>query len=304
MKRIKLRVGPTDRGQRLDKFLAARSGLSRGVCRRAITEGGVWIEGRRIRRLSLRVQLDRVIEIVIADVESPIGFDPLEPQILFEDSDLLAIDKPAGLPSQGTLASDQRSALAWAQRLRGEQVRTVHRLDIGTTGVLLLAKTAEAATALAHQFKNSAVEKRYLALCTGELPSGPQVSTGRIRPSARRGTFQVTANGGIPAETHFQVLARHPPLMLVEARPATGRTHQIRVHLAAAGAALFGDPRYGGPVSVSRDGKLFQASRPLLHAAELSLRHPFRHEPIAFRAKLPRDFIAAAEGFDLSAFDD
>jgi 23S rRNA pseudouridine1911/1915/1917 synthase len=289
MKRIQLRVGAEDAGQRLDKFLAARSGLSRGACRRAIAEGGVWIGGRRVRQLSLSVQKGRVIEIAVED--RPMA-DFAEPRVIFEDASLLVLDKPAGLPSQGTLASDRRSALGWAQQLRGEEVRTVHRLDIGTSGVLLLAKTAAAATALAAQFKEGLIEKRYLALCVGELPAKQGRLEQRIRPSARRGVFEVGADGGVPAVTDYQVLASRTPLLLVEARPRTGRTHQIRVHLSAAGAPLLGDARYGGPGSVQLEGELLAATRPLLHAAELSVTHPQLGTRVTFEAEPPVDFEA------------
>jgi len=202
------------------------------------------------------------------------------------------LDKPAGLPSQGTLASDRRNALGWAQQLRGDEVRTVHRLDIGTSGVLLLAKTAAAATALAGQFKQGLVEKRYLALCVGALPADEGRLAQRIGPSARRGVFEVTAAGGVPAVTDYRVLARRPPLMLVEARPATGRTHQIRVHLAAAGAPLLGDPRYGGPSSLRLESELIRATRPLLHATALTVTHPRSQTRVSFEANPPADFAA------------
>jgi len=289
MKRIQLRVSAQDAGQRLDKFLAARSGLSRGQCRRAITEGGVWIDGRRIRKLSLSVHKGRVIEIAVEDRPTA---KLAEPRVIFEDESLLVLDKPAGLPSQGTLATDIRSALGWAQQLRGSEIRTVHRLDIGTSGVLLLAKTAAAATALAAQFKQGLVEKRYLALCVGTLPADQGRLEQRIRPSARRGVFEVTDDGGVPAVTDYRVLASQPPLLLVEARPATGRTHQIRVHLAAAGAPLLGDPRYGGPSSLRLAGELLAATRPLLHAAELSVTHPGSQTRVVFAAEPPEDFAA------------
>jgi 23S rRNA pseudouridine1911/1915/1917 synthase len=289
MKRIQLRVAAADSGQRLDKFLALRSGLSRGACRRAIGEGGVWIDGRRIRKLSLPVEKGRVIEIAIEDRPLP---ETAVPSVIFEDASILVLDKPAGLPSQGTLASDRRSALGWAQQLRGDEVRTVHRLDIGTSGVLLLAKTAASATALAAQFRDGTIEKRYLALCIGELPAKEGRLTYRIRPSARRGVFEATPAGGVPAVTDYRRLGSQPPLILVEARPATGRTHQIRVHLAAAGAPLLGDPRYGGPSSLRLGSELIHATRPLLHAAELRVTHPLLQNRIGFGAKPPEDFAA------------
>ncbi len=291
MKRIQLRVSAEDAGQRLDKFLAARSGLSRGACRRAIAEGGVWIDGRRIRKLSLAVQKGRVIEIALEDRPTD-GL--VEPGVIFEDASLLVLDKPAGLPSQGTLASDIRSALGWAQQRHGPEVRTVHRLDIGTSGVLLLARTAAAATALAAQFKEGQIEKRYLALCVGELSPKEGRLTQRIGPSARRCVFEVSTTGGVPAVTGYRVLESRSPLMLVEARPATGRTHQIRVHLAAAGAPLLGDPRYGGSTSIQLEGELLRATRPLLHAVELSVTHPRTGARVTFRAEPPADFAGIA----------
>jgi len=290
MKRIQLRVAPAEAGQRLDKFLAARSGLSRGACRRAIDEGGVWIEGRRVRRLSLAVEANRRIEIVIDD-RAPAGL--AEPSVIFEDRSLLVLDKPAGLATQGTLASDRHSALGWAQQRRGREVRTVHRLDIGTSGVLVLAKTAAAATVLALQFKEASVEKRYLALCVGALAAPEGRLAQRIRPSSRRGVFEVSASDGVPAITDYRVLARREPLLLVGARPATGRTHQIRVHLAAAGAPLLGDVRYGGPASVALDGEVIRANRPLLHAAEISLGDPQTGKRLTFGANPPEDFQEA-----------
>ncbi len=249
----------------------------------------MWIDGRRIRRLSLPVKPGKVVEIAFQDRPST---DLAEPRVIFEDPLLLVLDKPPGLPSQGTLASDRRSALGWAQRTRGTEIRTVHRLDIGTSGVLLLAKTGPAATGLAAQFKQSSVQKRYLALCAGELPAAQGSLRQPIRPSSRRGYFEVGAEGGIPAITDYRVLASKPPLKLVEARPATGRTHQIRIHLAAAGAPLFGDPRYGGPASLRLGGELVTASRPLLHASQIAVTHPGSGTRVRFEADPPADFAA------------
>jgi 23S rRNA pseudouridine1911/1915/1917 synthase len=290
-KRFQLSVGPGDAGQRLDKFLASGSGLPRGQCRRAIEEGGVWIARRRVRRLSLLVEAGQAIEMVI-DEHPP--QDLVEPRVLFEDRALLAVDKPAGLPSQGTLASDRRNILGWAQARFGKRVRTVHRLDVGTSGVLLLARSPAAATALAAQFKAGTVAKRYLALCVGSLPAPEGQLAQRIRQSPRRGIFEVTGTGGVPAVTDYRVLAARGALLLVEALPRTGRTHQIRVHLAGAGAPLLGDPRYRGPTSATLEGEVLRASRPLLHAGELALDHPETGKRITLEAPPPEDFTSIA----------
>jgi 23S rRNA pseudouridine1911/1915/1917 synthase len=291
MKRLQLRVSPPDAGQRLDKFLASRSGLSRGQCRRAIEEGGVWLARKRVRRLSLLIEAGQAFEIVIDDRPS-VPQD--EPRVIFEDRSLLALDKPAGLPSQGTEASDRHNILGWAQERFDKRVRTVHRLDAGTSGVLVLARSSESATALAAQFKAGTVSKRYLAICVGRLPAEQGRLEQRIQPSSRRGVFEVSDSGGVPAVTDYRVLAQRAPLLLVETRPATGRTHQIRVHLSAAGAPLLGDLRYRGPSGVTLDGEVLRATRPLLHAAELALDHPATGKRVVFKAEPPDDFASLA----------
>jgi 23S rRNA pseudouridine1911/1915/1917 synthase len=289
VKRIAVKVEPGDAGERLDKVLAAHSGLSRGQCRRAITEGGVWLARRRLKRLSLPVEAGWLLEIVL-DESAEIT---AEPTVIFEDRALLVIAKPAGLATQGTLASDQRNALGWAMRYTDKQVRTVHRLDIGTSGVLVLAQTNHAATDLAAQFREGSVEKRYLAIGVGALPEQSGQLTGGLREAERRGSFEVSLHG-VPAVTDYRVLAQRPPLLLIEARPRTGRTHQIRVHLAAAGAPLLGDDRYGGPRQIAVPGLAAQAARPLLHAASIRLRHPYSHEPVVFETPPPADFESVA----------
>ena len=291
MKRIQLRVGADQAGQRLDKFLAAHSGLTRGECRRAIEEGGVWIDGHRIRRLSLPVQVNRLVEIAVEDAPARAGA-PSEPRLLFEDRAILVVDKPPGLPTEGTLTSDRRSLLGWAQRLRGREVRTVHRLDVGTSGVMILAKSASAAASLAEQFRLHSVQKRYRAICLGALPSAAGRIDSRIRPSPRRGVFEPCARGGVPAITDYRVLESRPPFLLVEASPVTGRTHQVRVHLAGAGAPLLGDKTYGGQTSVAIGAWVARANRPLLHAQSIAFAHPEYPDRVEFQADPPSDFEA------------
>jgi len=290
VKRVSVTVAAEDAGQRLDKVLAARSGLSRGACRRAIAEGGVWLQRRRLKRLSLPVEAGWVLEIVLDEAYSSLP----EPAVLHKDAALLVVAKPPGLPTQGTLASDRHSVLGWAQERFGREVRTVHRLDVGTSGVLVLARTPRAATLLAAQFQEGTVEKRYLAIGVEGLPEPEGTLRGRLKPAARRGSFEVTGHGGVPAETDYRVLATRPPLLLIEARPRTGRTHQIRVHLSAAGAPLLGDGRYGGPRRVVLGDTEVAAERPLLHAATLAFTQPFSLERATFEAPTPADFAAVA----------
>jgi 23S rRNA pseudouridine1911/1915/1917 synthase len=285
--KVSFQVRPAEAGMRLDKFLAARSGLSRLACRRAIEEGSVWQGRQRLHRLSLAVAAGQVIAMHRDTV--PIE-PPLSLRVLHEDRSLIAVDKPPGLPSQGTLESDRRDALAVAERQTGGKLRTVHRLDAGTSGVLVLAKDHESASLLAEQFRKGTAHKVYRAICCGDLREEAGRIDLPIGPGERPGTQRVSAKGA-PAQTDYRVLARRGALMLVELRPATGRTHQLRVHLSHLGAPVFGDVRYRGPRTLALpDGSFAHAERPLLHAAELRLRHPGSGKPLVIKSDDPEDF--------------
>jgi 23S rRNA pseudouridine1911/1915/1917 synthase len=280
---------------RLDKFLAARSGLSRLACRRAIEEGSVWLGKKRLRRLSFSVEPGKVIALhQPADAaRSPLATPP-GLRVLYDDARLIAVDKPAGLPSQATLESDRRDALAVAERQTGRRLRTVHRLDSGTSGLLVLAKDHRAASDLARQFREGTVEKVYRAVCCGALPADAGRIDLPVGRAERLGLQRVSA-AGAPARTVYRVLARRGPLLLVELRPETGRTHQLRVHLSHLGAPVFGDSRYRGPSSLAlSDGTFVSAERPLLHAAELRVRHPATGESLVLRCEDPQDFTRVA----------
>ena len=297
LKRLTLEVSAAEAGLRLDKFLAARSGLARGACRRAIAEGGVWFRGERLRRLSRPVRAGEAYELAV-DTRPPA--EAREPQVLFEDGWLAALDKPPGLPSQGTLASDRSNALAWAQRRFGGETLAVHRLDAGTSGVLLVARSRESASRLAARFREGQVEKRYLAIGHGRLPAKAGSVTAPLRRSPTPGRYQVASQGGWPSQTDYRLLAESGADLFIEARPRTGRTHQIRVHLAHLGAPLIGDSRYRGPETVARPGGgTFTAHRPLLHASAITFAHPRDNRPVTIEAPLPDDFTEALQALGL-----
>jgi tRNA pseudouridine32 synthase / 23S rRNA pseudouridine746 synthase len=226
--------------------------------------------------------------------------------ILLEDAHLVAVDKPAGrlvIPGRGAPELALREELE--ERLG--RLWVVHRLDRGTSGVLVLARTAEAHRALNLSFDRREVEKRYLAIVRGAPPDEARLDA-PIAP-ARRGRMRPARPGdprGKEAATRVRVLERYPlrealglpALALVEALPETGRTHQIRVHLAWAGTALAVDPDYGekGPLVAAGEVLL---SRTPLHAAALGLRHPATGAPLRIEAPLPADMaraIAVARG--------
>jgi len=215
--------------------------------------------------------------------------------VLHADAQLLAVDKPPGrlvIPGRG---APEPTLLAELQAVHG-RLWVVHRLDRGTSGVLLFARTAEAHRALNLAFDRREVEKRYLALVRGELPDAGRVEA-PLAP-ARRGRMRPAVPGEARAKaaaTAFRVVERFASPMvsaLVECAPETGRTHQIRVHLAHAGAPLCFDPDYG-PREPLRDatGRALLDRTPL-HAASLALRHPKTGEPLRIAAPMSEDMAA------------
>ena len=224
--------------------------------------------------------------------------EPAGLSVLHEDAELLAIDKPAGrLVIPGRVAGPP--SLREQVTGRYGPVWVVHRLDRGTSGVLLFARTARAHRELNMQFERGEPRKTYLALVSGRPPDRFRCDAG-IAP-ARKGRMKPVPPGdarGKPAGTAFQVLERFEPpggpgpLAWIEARPESGRTHQIRVHLLAAGFPLAVDPDYGeaGPLRLAGGAALL--ARTPLHAASLTVRHPAGHE-LTVEAPLPEDLRAA-----------
>ncbi|BDG09547.1 RluA family pseudouridine synthase [Anaeromyxobacter paludicola] len=299
MRSLELRATRADDGERLDRFIAARGGISRGLARRALEAGGVFLEGKRCKVASRQIWAGQAVTVHLEEGGRAAGAPaPLAPaRLLFADADLCVVDKPAGVPAQPTLTTDRGALPELAAALLGAPVTLVHRLDRETSGVTAFARTAEAARALAEQFRTGVPEKTYLALCA-RAPSPPE---GRIDaplgPDPLRKGMRKVDPRGEPAATRYRTLAVGPGgEALVEARPETGRTHQIRVHLAHLGASLLGDPRYGGP---RRVGEL-RVPRVMLHARRLELPHPAGGAPMAFEAPVPDDLAGLATALGLA----
>jgi 23S rRNA pseudouridine1911/1915/1917 synthase len=295
VKRIDLVALPGDEGERLDRFIAARGGISRGAARRAIDEGGVFLDGRRCKVAGKPVRAGYTVTVNLEEGgRAPDAAVPLGPErLLFADEHLIAVDKPAGVPAQATLTSDRGTLPELAAALLGGPVTLVHRLDRETSGVTVLGRSAQATYALAEAFRGGVPEKTYLALCL-RPPSPPQ---GRIdaaigKDPRRAGLRQVSAGGDAAATRYRTLVVGHAAL--VEARPETGRTHQLRVHLAHLGAPLLGDPKYGGPRMVGA----VSVPRVMLHAARLELPHPITGALLHFEAPLPADFAALAAALE------
>lgn len=301
MRRLLLTSRIVDASQRLDRFIADRGGISRGEARRALETGGVFVDGRRCKVASRGVHPGQRIEVNLQ--EGGRASEPLAPlersRLLYLDDDLLAVDKPPGVPSQPTLVTDQGTLPELVSALVGAPVTLVHRLDRDTSGVTVFARNHLAAAALTEMFRAGAAEKFYVALTTRPpCPAEGRIEAPLGKDPTRSGLRRVIASGEAAA-TRYRTLAEGPGIALVEARPETGRTHQIRVHLAHLGAPLLGDARYGGPRRVGER----EVPRVMLHAARLNLAHPIHGIPLRFEAPVPgdlREVGAALLGSDLN----
>lgn len=291
MRRLSLRVAEAEAGARLDRFIAEKGGVSRGLARRALDAGGVFLDGHRCKVASRTVRPGQAVVVNLEESgRAAATAAPLErSRLLYADEHLVAVDKPPFVPAQPTLTTDRGALPELVAALVGAPVSVVHRLDRETSGVTVLARTRQAAAALSEAFRSGLPEKTYLALTA----RAPAPSDGRLDaplgPDPSRPGRRAVLASGEPAATRYRTLrAGASGAALVECRPETGRTHQIRVHLAHLGAPLLGDPRYGGPRRVLETG----VPRVMLHARRLELAHPATGAPLAFEAQLPDDFLA------------
>ena len=285
---FRLVVRAEDAGKRIDVLLAERvPELSRRRARVLVSGGSVSIDGHRVLVQSRPVRAGQEV----ACVENPFVAahrDALDPsQILHEDASLVAVDKPAGMPSHPTFARKQGTALQLLEehlrRRTGAKVplHPLHRLDAATSGVLLFAKSARAARAASQAFARRRVSKTYLAVVAG----APEPPDGEIALALGEGHLrsEISAQGK-QARTRYRTVERLRDAALLELDPETGRMHQLRVHLAAIGHPIAGDVKYGDPGRGAR--------RLLLHAAAIELPHPEGGAPLSIRSPLPEDFLA------------
>jgi 23S rRNA pseudouridine1911/1915/1917 synthase len=307
---LALTAEPPEAGARLDQFLAGQLGWSRARLQKLLKAGRVLVNGEP-RPASYRVRPgDAVVVSVPPPSPSHLAPEALPLAILFEDADLLVVNKPPYLvvhPGAGHRAGTLLNALVHhCPDLKdiGEVSRPglVHRLDKDTSGLMVVAKTALAHAALVAQFQAHAITKQYQALVWGRLPEIEgeiDREVGR-HPTARQ-KMSVNARRGKRAVTFWRVLREFPgPLSLVELSPQTGRTHQLRVHLASMGHPVLGDATYGGGVSRLAGHPRLTGLKPLvhrqlLHAWRLGITHPRTGEPLTWEAPLPEDFQAVLD---------
>lgn len=301
-----LLIPPEATGQRLDAFLAATlPDQSRSAVQRLVEEGRVLVEGQT-PRVSLKLRGGEWVEVTVPPPVAALPRPEAIPlTVIYEDHALIVIDKPAGMTvhpgagvDTGTLVN---ALLAHCDDLSGigGELRPgiVHRLDKGTSGLLVAAKNDTAHRGLANQFAEHSVKRLYWALVYGS----PKTDTGRIsgiigRHPTERLRLSGSARHGKQAVTNWRVLERFGPASLVQLRLETGRTHQIRVHLTEAGMPLLGDPLYpdGGRCNNLKDSRLQGMIRALgrqaLHARVLGFVHPVSGQFLEFTSEPPPDF--------------
>jgi 23S rRNA pseudouridine1911/1915/1917 synthase len=302
-RRVELEVGRN--GKRLDRFLAEQvPDLSRSAAQRLIEGEQVSVNGEAAKA-SYRIRPGDVVVALLPSQEAPEPeAEPIPLRVVYEDEALLAVDKPAGMvvhPAPGHRGGTLVNALlAYCPELAGsggKRPGIVHRLDRDTSGLILVAKSEKIRRALQRQFKERQVRKTYLALVDGHLqPAWGLIEAPIGRDPQRRQRMAVLA-GGREAVTEVHVLEQFAQQLgpaagdysLVEAEPKTGRTHQIRVHLASIGHPVVGDRVYG------RRRSRLPVPRQFLHARRLQFRHPLGGSRMDLEAPLPPDLAAVLE---------
>jgi 23S rRNA pseudouridine955/2504/2580 synthase len=278
-------VAPDRAGQRLDNFVARHlPGLPRAAVYRLIRTGQVRINGARAKP-SCRLEPGDAVRIPPARLDAPRDVAVPEPvlrqlaaAIIDEDDDFLVLDKPAGLAVHGG------SGIKWGvidavRKLRNDDsIELVHRLDRETSGVLLLVKNAQQMRSLHAQFRNNEPTKQYLCLLDGRLREDKVTVDAALRKQTRSGErFMVAGQGGKTSRTEFWLLEDYAGFSFIEARPLTGRTHQIRAHAAHLGLPLAGDVRYADPGASNR-WKKRGLNRLFLHAHALTVHDAAGHQ--------------------------
>jgi len=288
-------------GDRVDAALARMTGLSRSRVGELCEAGDVRRNGEVLAK-SARLHAGDLLEV---DMPAPRPAEPVPTpvdgmELLYEDEDIVVVDKPAGVaahPSMGWEGPDVLGALK-AMRVRvatsgaAERQGIVSRLDVGTSGVMIVAKGERAYSVLKRAFREHAVDKVYHALVQGHLdPSRGTIDAPIGRHPSREWKMAII-EGGRESITHYDVIEAMPGACLAEVHLETGRTHQIRVHMAAVGHPCVGDATYGAdPAMTARTGLV----RQWLHAHELGVTHPITGERMVFTSAYPADLVHALD---------
>ncbi len=307
-------------GVRVDRAVSMLTGVPRSEAAALVEGGRVRVDGRPVARRGWPLAPGSELVVELPEAAVPLEPDPNVPfDVVFFDRDLVVVDKPAGVvvhPGAGTRAGTLVAGLlarypdigALASVSDPLRPGVVHRLDKGTSGLLVVARSAAAYTSLAAQMRARTAGRRYLALVSGVVADDHGVVDAPVGRSARTPTRMAITPSGRPARTRYAVLGRFDhlfdgpgraerPATLLSCTLETGRTHQIRVHFAAIGHPVIGDDRYGPRGTRAARGGLVPG-RLFLHAAELSIDHPDSGVRMGWTSTLPADLRAVLEGIE------
>jgi 23S rRNA pseudouridine1911/1915/1917 synthase len=303
-------VTPEESGQRLDQLLAAHlSQISRVKVRELINATAAQVNGRRAKA-AYRVHQGDVLLVEIPDAvpEGPVA-EPIELDVIYEDARLAVVNKPHGMvvhPSKGHWSGTLTAALAYRFRQLSQvggatRPGIVHRLDRDTSGVIIIARDDQAHLHLSQQFEQRTIEKEYFAICRGKLDRDRDWIDQRIGPhpyQREKMAIRPGHSASREATTFYEVERRFRGYLALRVFPKTGRTHQIRVHLAHVGCPVLCDPLYSGHRILTQgeiDGKVPDEhvvfDRLALHARRIKFRHPDDERPMEFEAPIPESFV-------------
>ncbi len=291
-------------GARLDRLVAVLAGVSRKEARQMIGSGRVWVKKRPAKILSKRFKSGTFIEIreAAASVEArPVQNKPASKalDVIYLDHEMIVVNKPSGLLTEhDRFGSPSLESVvpAWLEdQGHNNRVWLVHRLDAVTSGVVVLARSQRAVKRLNAVFRERQAEKTYLALVSQDFPEPVRVDAplGRLK-----GTRHGVKADGKPAQTDFEPIVTQANGALVKASPLTGRTHQIRVHLAHLDRGIVGDRLYGGSMYLGDSGEIV-VPRTMLHAYRLTVPHPRGGALTTFEAPVPPDMVTLMEQMNL-----
>jgi 23S rRNA pseudouridine1911/1915/1917 synthase len=303
-------AAPDDSGLRLDVFLARHmADWSRSQLQRQIVSGFVTVGSRTVHKAGETIAAGDRISIRAARHELRATPEELPLEIVYEDDDLVVVNKPAGMVvhvgggvRSGTLVNALLHHIGTLAPAAGDlRPGIVHRLDRMTSGLVLVAKNDQAHRSLSDQFKNREVQKTYIALVHGRVERERGEITDSVgRDPRRRIRMRTSGIGARAAHTEYRVMRRFARFTLLEVHPLTGRTHQIRVHLASIGHPVVGDTMYGASSKLNvGETQEKTLDRNFLHAAAIRFRHPRSGEALAFEAPLPAEltsFLGRIEG--------
>lgn len=297
-------------GERVDRAVAMLLDCSRTEASTLVDEGHVRVDGKPVRSRSQRLHAGEVLELASAPPppadHRPTADPSVEVHVVHQDRDVFVVDKPPGLvvhPGAGHLEGTLVHGLlaldpALAEVGDADRPGIVHRLDAGTSGLLVVARTEEAYRSLTTQLGARTVERRYDTLVWGHLEADAGLIDAPIGRSSRQRTAMAVVSDGREARTRYEVRRRYQrpaPVSRLTCRLETGRTHQVRVHLQAIGHAIVGDERYRGARPA------LPAPRPLLHAAHLGFEHPSTGARLHFDAPVPDDLQAVLDLLEAAA---